>query len=85
MIEVKKIFQLKKFGEKELQFFEASANNQTWLMGWFTLKKQTCFFVQHTEILDDKSTASRTPYQMLGDLFYRLGYIDSEECTQLGF
>lgn len=85
MIEVKKIFQLKKFGEKELQFFEASANNQTWLMGWFTLKKLTCFFVQHTEILDDKSTASRTSYQMLGDLFYRLGYIESEECTQLGF
>lgn len=85
MIEVKKIFQLKKFGEKELQFFEASANNQTWLMGWFTLKKQTYFFVQHTEILDDKSTAFRTPYQMLVDLFYRLGYIESEECTQLGF
>ena len=85
MIEVKKIFQLKKFGEKELQFFEASANNQTWLMGWFTLKKQTCFFVQHTEIIDGKSTAFRTPYQILGDLFYRLGYIKSEECTQLGF
>jgi len=85
MIEVKKIFQLKKFGGKELHFFETSANDQTWLMGWFTVKKQTYFFVQHTEILDDKSTASRTPYQMLGDLFYRLGYIDSEECTQLGF
>lgn len=85
MIEVKKIFQLKKFGEKELHFFETSANDQTWLMGWFTVKKQTYFFVQHTEILDDKSTSSRTPYQMLGDLFYRLGYIESEECTQLGF
>ena len=85
MIEVKKIFQLKKFGEKELHFFETSANDQTWLMGWFTFKKQTCFFVQHTEILDDKSTSSRTPYQMLGDLFYRLGYIESEECSQFGF
>jgi beta-lactamase class D len=85
MIEVKKIFQSKSIGEKELQFFEASGGDQTWLMGWFTVKKHTYFFVQHTEILDDKSTSFRTPYQMLGDLFYRLGYIESEECTQLGF
>ena len=85
MIEVKKIFQLKNFGEKELQFFEASSNDKTWLMGWFTLKKQTCFFVQHTEIMDDKSTSFRTPFQLLGDLLYRLGYIDSEECSQFGF
>jgi beta-lactamase class D len=85
MIEVKKIFLLKKFGEKELHFFETSGGDQTWLMGWFTVKKYTYFFVQHTEILDDKSTSFRTPYQMLGDLFYRLGYIESEECTQLGF
>jgi beta-lactamase class D len=85
MIEVKKIFQLKRIGEKELHFFEASGVGQTWLMGWFTLKKQTCFFVQHTEIMDDKSTSFRTPFQLLGDLLYRLGYIESEECTQLGF
>jgi len=85
MIEVKKIFQLKNFGEKELQFFEASSNDKTWLMGWFILKKQTYFFVQQTEIIDDKSPSFRTPYQLLGDLFYRLGYIESEECTQFGF
>ena len=85
MIEVKKIFQLKKIGEKELHFFEASGVDQTWLMGWFILKKQTYFFVQFTEIQNDKLTSFRTPYQMIGDLFYRLGYIESEECIQLGF
>lgn len=85
MIEVKNSFQLKKNEVKELQFFEGSANDQTWLMGWFTVKKHTYLFVQHTKKLDPKLISTKTPFQILGDLFYRIGYIESGECSQFGF
>jgi len=85
MIQVKKSFQFSKIGEKELHFFETTSDGKNWLMGWFTVKKNTCLFVQYTEKKDGKFPVFRTPYQILGDLFYRLGYIESDECIQLGF
>lgn len=85
MIDVKNNFQTKKFGEKEVRWMEVTTNGKTWIIGWFTVKKYTYLFVQHTKKLDPKLISTKTPFQILGDLFYRIGYIESGECSQFGF
>ena len=85
MIDVKNNFQTKKFGEKEVHWMEVTTNGKTWTLGWMTVKNNTYLFVQHTKKLNEKVISSRTPFQLLGDLFYRIGYIESGECSQFGF
>jgi len=85
MIDVKNNFQTKKFGEKEVHWMEVTTNGKTWALGWMTVKNNTYLFVQHTKKLNEKVISSRTPFQLLGDLFYSIGYIESGECSQFGF